>query len=164
MDNQSLRVAGLKHDSIVDGKGFRYVIFSQGCKHFCKNCHNPKTHALDAGRLVSTDAIKADIQKNPLLQGITLSGGEPFLQIEPLIDITTWAKSRGLDVWAFSGFTYEELLADENMSKLLGLCDVLVDGRYVDELQTLDTAWVGSSNQRVIDVNQSLTSGSVVLL
>ena len=160
-----IRLAGTVNDSIVDGPGIRFSIFTQGCSHHCKGCQNPQTWSFEGGELTDTDDLLARIAKNPLLKGITLTGGEPFEQPEPLIELCQACHERGLDVWAYSGYTFEELMAGKAgpvARELLGLCDVLVDGLFVEDLQSYDLKWRGSSNQRVIDVPASLEAGEVV--
>ena len=161
-----IRIAGTVNDSIVDGPGIRFSIFTQGCSNHCPGCQNPQTWDPDGGELVDTDDLLATIARNPLLKGITLTGGEPFEQPLPLIELCKACKERGLDVWAYSGYTFESLLAGEagpEARELLSLCDVLVDGLFVESLKTLSLKWRGSSNQRVIDVPASLAAGEVVL-
>ena len=160
-----IRIAGIVNDSIVDGPGIRLTIFTQGCSHKCPGCQNPQTHDFNGGELTTTDAILAKVAGNPLLKGITLSGGEPFEQAAPLIEIVKAVKERGLDVWAYSGYLFEELVegkAGPLAIELLMLCDVLVDGPFVQDLKTFSVKWRGSSNQRVIDVPASLAAGSAV--
>lgn len=160
-----IRLAGTVNDSIVDGPGIRFSIFTQGCSHQCPGCQNPQTWSFDGGELVDTDDLLARIAKNPLLKGITLTGGEPFEQAEPLVELCTAVRERGLDVWAYSGFTFEQIVAGEAgeaACALLELCDVLVDGPFLADLQSYELKWRGSSNQRVIDVPASLAAGSVV--
>ena len=140
--DDTLRVAGLVEDSIVDGDGFRFTIFVQGCKRRCPNC------------------------QNPLLTGVTFSGGEPFLQCAPLAELAKEIHAMGLDIWSYSGYTLEELRArhDEATNALLAEIDVLVDGAYIEELRDLTLHFRGSSNQRVIDMNATRKQGKVVLL
>lgn len=165
----NIRVAApLQFDSIVDGPGLRMVLWTQGCPHHCKGCHNPKTHAEDAGYELSIEEVVADIQASKLQRGVTLSGGEPFLQARALLPVATEAKKCGLDVWAYTGYKWEQLMNKHNPQyqdyiKLLKHIDVVVDGRFVIELKSHKLLFRGSSNQRIIDVQQSLASGSVVL-
>ena len=159
-----IRIAGTVNDSIVDGPGFRYTVFAQGCHIRCPGCHNPETHDPAGGKWIDTDAIIAQMDDNHLLDGLTLSGGDPFLQPEPCIVLARAARHIGLNVWAYSGRTFEELLAmnDPLVYALLGVCDVLVDGRFVLALRTLDLRFRGSSNQRLIDVPASLKAKWVI--
>ena len=153
----------LQLDSFVDGPGIRMVLWTQGCPHHCEGCHNPQTHDPQKGTKFSIDALISQIQNEPLQSGLTLSGGEPFLQSEELIPIVKAAKAKGLSLWAYSGYTFEELLQDEKKRKLLELLDVLVDGRFVLALKDYRLKFKGSRNQRIIDVQESLQSGMVVL-
>jgi len=160
----NIRIAGIVNDSIVDGPGFRLSVFTQGCIHGCPGCHNPKTHDFNGGYDIDTDAIILQAKENILLDGVTLSGGEPFCQSAACTEIARGAKRLGLNVWCYSGYTYEELLAGEDDQRaLLQEIDVLVDGRFEIEKKTLNCRFRGSSNQRLIDVQASLKTGEVVL-
>lgn len=158
-----IRLAGTLSESIVDGPGLRYVIFVQGCPHRCKGCHNPETHDFGGGYIANTDEIIEEILQNPLLQGVTLSGGEPFMQPEPLIEIVRAVKEKGKDVVAYSGFTFEEIVAAGGAKlNLLKLCDFLIDGKFDINKRSLALQFRGSSNQRIVDVKQSLLLEKVV--
>ena len=143
-----IRIAGIVPESIVDGEGIRFAIFMQGCLRNCKGCHNPHTHALDGGKVVDTSELIEQIKKNPLLTGITLTGGEPCLQISPAAELAETAKNLGLDVWCYTGYKFEELPPESD--KLLKFVDVLVDGEYIEELRDLELNFRGSKNQRII--------------
>ena len=162
-----IRIAGTISESIVDGPGFRYTIFVQGCPHHCESCHNPQTHDFNGGRIVSTDELFSECLDDPLHKGVTFSGGEPFCQPEPLYELGTRFKERGLDLWSYSGWTFEELLQkakhEEYVGKLLSILDVLVDGRFILSRRSLALQFRGSDNQRLIDVQKSLRTGSAVL-
>ena len=155
-----MRIADYIQDSIVDGPGIRFTLFVQGCPHMCEGCHNPQTLDENGGREMSTDEIIREVLKNPLLDGLTLSGGEPFAQASDCAVIARAAKEHGLNVWAYSGWTLEELLASEDpgVSELLSFCDVLIDGPFVLSERTLNLRWRGSSNQRVLNVPTSRRS------
>lgn len=157
-----IRVAGIVDDSIVDGPGFRLTVFTQGCPHDCPGCHNPETHSFDGGKIMDTGAIVKMLSENPLLDGVTLSGGDPFCQPEPCAEIARAAKKMGLNVWAYSGWTYEALLALPGAMPLLETVDVLVDGPFVLAQRTLELRFRGSRNQRLIDVPASLAAGRAV--
>ena len=159
-----MRIAGLTQDSIVDGPGFRFTVFVQGCAHHCEGCHNPQTHDPAGGKDMTTDEIIREMRSNPLTDGLTLSGGEPFDQSEDCLTLVRAARESGLNVWAYSGYLFEQLLADEKKSQLLKELDVLVDGPFVLSQRSLALAWRGSRNQRVIDVQKSLASGEVILI
>lgn len=158
-----IRLSGIMQESIVDGTGIRYVIFTQGCPHHCEGCHNPETHDFNGGYVGDTNRIVDEVFQNPLLQGITLSGGEPFIQPKPLIEIVNAVKEKGKDVFAYSGFTFEEIVnAGGDKLNLLKLCDFLVDGKFDLGKRSLSLQFRGSSNQRIVDVKQSLLLGKVV--
>ena len=147
-----IRIAGIVEESIVDGTGIRYAIFMQGCLRHCAGCHNPKTHSLDGGRIIDTREIIDAVKKNPLLSGITLTGGEPLLQIDAAIELARETKNLGLDVWCYTGYTLEEI--PNSAQELLNYVDVLVDGPFVEDLRDLELVFRGSTNQRIIYLNE----------
>ena len=147
-----IRIAGIVEESIVDGTGIRYAIFMQGCLRHCKGCQNPGTHDINGGRIVDTSELIDAIKKNPLLAGITLTGGEPLLQLDAAIELARETKKLGLNVWCYTGYTFEEL--PDAARELLKYVDVLVDGPFVEELKDLELDFRGSSNQRIIDLNK----------
>lgn len=161
-----MRIAGLVEESIVDGPGFRMAVFAQGCHIHCPGCHNPETHDPDGGREADTEDMVARMRQNPLLDGITLTGGDPFLQPEACLMLARAAHAQGLNVWAYSGQTLEQLLALRAerpfLGELLEEIDVLVDGPFLLERRTLDLRFRGSDNQRVIDMPETLRRGAVV--
>ncbi|MGI6075972.1 MAG: anaerobic ribonucleoside-triphosphate reductase activating protein [Pyramidobacter sp.] len=161
--------APMTRDSIVDGPGLRSVIWTQGCFHHCPGCHNPCTHNPFGGFEMDTADLIAQLSTLKLQRGITLSGGEPFLQPLPLAEIAQAAAALGLDVWVFSGFTFEQLTDRrnrewENRMALLRRCDVLVDGRFVREKRDLSLRFRGSSNQRIVDVKKSLDAAAPIVI
>ena len=159
-----IRIAGTVNDSIVDGPGFRYTIFTQGCPHHCPGCHNPETHDFSGGRDADTDEIVRDFSKNILLSGITLSGGEPFCQAEALTVLAKKIKSEtSKDLWIYSGYTFEDIIKDEVKKNLLKECDVLVDGKFEKDNKGLNMRFKGSYNQRIIDIKKSLEENKAVL-
>lgn len=161
-----IRVAGINPESVVDGPGFRFVIFAQGCPHHCQGCHNPDTWDPAGGEPVALAEVFKQICANPLLKGITLSGGEPFLQAFPLAKLARQVRDRGMDVITYTGFSWEQLISkmesDKVMGELLVASDFLVDGPFVEKLRDLTLPFRGSSNQRVIDVKASLAAGRPV--
>ena len=134
--------APLQKDSVVDGFGVRTVIWTQGCSHNCPFCHNPGTHDFDGGEIFDLKSIKDELDNLKGQDGITLSGGDPMFQIEPTLEIAKYAKKIGLNVWCYTGFTYEEVLnmgrKNPKYLELLNYLDVLVDGKFVNELKSLD--------------------------
>lgn len=155
-----IRIAGVVPESFVDGAGIRYAVFMQGCLRRCAGCHNPNTHDLNGGRLVDTEEIIADMKRNSLLTGLTLSGGEPFLQVEAATELAKAAKKIGLNVWCYTGYRFEDL----PRSPLLNYIDVLVDGEFILRLRDLNLKFRGSSNQRLIDLNKTRRQKKIVLL
>lgn len=151
-----LRLSGVISESIVDGPGFRYVVFTQGCPHGCPGCHNPQTHDFNGGTLIDPLTLLPEIDENPLLAGVTFSGGEPFCQPEALLPLAREIKARGLHLLIFSGYTYEQLQAisasSEATAQLLRLCDTLIDGPYIEEQRDLTLQFRGSANQRVLQL------------
>ena len=160
-----IRIAGTVDDSIVDGPGYRYAIFTQGCPHHCHGCHNPDTHTFDGGKTVDTAVIIDRFSQNPILDGITLTGGDPLCQPVPCLDLARAAHKKGLNVWAYTGYVWERLIAENNpaLMELLKDIDVLVDGPFIQEKKSLELKFCGSNNQRLIDVPQSLIAGEVIL-
>lgn len=160
-----ISLSGIAGDSIVDGPGIRLAIFTQGCPHHCPGCHNPQTHDPAGGYWGDTDDITAAMAENPLLDGITLSGGEPFLQPVSCHALAKEAHRLGLNVWAYTGYTWEDLLAQNDAERmaLLHETDVLVDGPFLLAERSLNLRFKGSRNQRTIDVRKSLGAGTIVL-
>lgn len=154
----SLRICGVVPESITDGPGIRYAVFAQGCPHRCPGCHNPQTHDFLGGWIVSLDQILADIAENPLLSGVTFTGGEPFCQAEGLYRLALEIKGMGKNLVVYTGYTIEKLLEMEKdqpyVGKLLRIADILIDGPYIERLRDLSLPFRGSSNQRIIDVKE----------
>ena len=157
-----IRLFGTVNDSIVDGPGLRYSIFTQGCFHNCLGCHNPQSHDINGGYTKDTSEIISEIDDNPLLDGITLSGGEPMLQVEALKEICKAAKKRGLNIVIYSGFTFEQIIKDPIKKSLLKLCDMLIDGKFELSKKSLALLYRGSANQRLINVQDSLNLGKAI--
>ncbi len=160
-----LNIAGIVEESIVDGPGIRYVVFTQGCPHHCPGCHNPETHSFSGGHFMSVEDIFTQFQQDALLKGITFSGGEPFCQPEPLVELAKLVHGMGKDVAVFTGYTYEELIKMEDpaIRALLDETDLLIDGPYLEDLRNLELRFRGSENQRLIDMNATRTARSVML-
>lgn len=139
-------------DSIADGPGLRMVVWTQGCPHNCKGCHNPNTHNPADGFVAEVIDVLRDFDSNPLLAGVTISGGEPFMQAAACAEIARRVKERDKNVWLYTGYTLEKILAVNNKDwlELLSEIDVLVDGPYLEHLKNLDLAFRGSDSQRII--------------
>jgi len=159
-----LRIAGIIPDSIVDGPGIRYVIFTQGCPHHCQGCHNPQTHDFAAGKDADIPKILEQIFENPLISGVTFSGGEPFAQAKALLPLAEEIKKKGIHLMIYTGYLLEELLKMESaeVNQLLKLADILVDGPFVLEKRNLALSYRGSENQRVIDLVKSREENKLV--
>ena len=158
-----LDLSGIISDSIVDGPGIRTTVFSQGCPHHCKGCHNPETWAFGCGTQVPVEAIVDMVKSNPLCRGVTFSGGEPFAQAAGFAKLAALLKEKGYEVASYSGFTFEELLeGTEDQKKLLENIDILIDGRFVLAEKSLELAFRGSRNQRILDIRKSLAEGRAV--
>ena len=161
-----MKIYGLVQDSIVDGPGLRFACFVQGCPHGCPGCHNLDSHDPDGGKEMPVEEVAAELLKNPLTDGLTLTGGEPFAQAADCLRLAQTTHSHGLTVWSYSGWTFEHL-RDEGTPEqkaLLKELDVLIDGMFLLEQRTLALPWRGSPNQRVIDVPASLAAGNAVLI
>jgi anaerobic ribonucleoside-triphosphate reductase activating protein len=161
-----LRIAGIVPESVVDGPGFRYTVFTQGCRHNCPGCHNPQTHDFGGGHLVDTDDLLAEMLEDPLIKGMTFSGGDPFEQPAPLADLARKAHGKGKDIMVYTGYTFEQLLErakeDPATDALLRQTDILIDGPFILAQRNLELRFRGSDNQRVIDVPKSLECGEIV--
>lgn len=169
MDREKkIRIADTVNDSIVDGPGLRLAIFVQGCPHNCPGCHNPQTHDFKGGREITLGELYDMAAGNPLLSGVTFSGGEPFCQAKPLAELGAAVKEMGLNVVTYSGYTYEYLLShgneDNGWGELLAVSDYLVDGEYVQALRDLTLKFRGSSNQRIIDLGRTRETGTLTVI
>lgn len=163
-----MNVAGINFESIVDGEGVRVVVFVSGCYHNCKGCHNPASHSFTAGQPFTPELqneVIGYINKIPFISGLTLSGGDPMYsakEITPFIQrLRTEVKD--ISVWIYSGFCFENIVENSEMFELLKLCDVLVDGEFILEQRDITLPYKGSQNQRIIDIQKSLDSNSIVL-
>ena len=163
-----IRLSGIAYESLVNGPGMRRVFFSQGCNHKCSGCFNEDTHDFYGGEERDMDELIKDVLENPMLKGVTFSGGDPLERAEEFAYMAKAFKKAGLNVWSYTGYTFEYILKNINERKgwkdLLKNLDVLVDGRF-DETKTQDgLKYRGSTNQRIIDVKESLKKGEVVTL
>ena len=154
----------LQEDSIVDGIGIRTVIWTQGCSHNCPSCHNPKTHDFSGGELVELDDVIERLENLVGQDGVTFSGGDPMFQPKQCSILAKKVHELGMNVWAYTGFTYEELLnnGSKDILDFLNNIDVLIDGKFDLSKKSMDIRFRGSTNQRVIDVKNSLKYNKVV--
>lgn len=157
--------ADLQIDSIVDGEGIRTVIWTQGCSHNCAYCHNPNTHDFNGGDLVDIEDVIERLEEIEGQTGVTFSGGDPMFQPKACYLLAKKVHELGMNVWAYTGFTYEELLekGNKDILKFLSEIDVLIDGKFEIDKKSLDLEFRGSSNQRIIDVKKSLENHEVIL-
>ncbi|MGN0674965.1 MAG: anaerobic ribonucleoside-triphosphate reductase activating protein [Oscillospiraceae bacterium] len=166
MLSDTIRIAGTVNDSIVDGPGIRLTIFTQGCPHHCEGCHNPQTHDFSGGELVTLESLLEKAKTNPLLDGVTFSGGEPFCQAKQLYELGAEIKKLGMNVVTYTGYLYEYLLehasAENYYKELLSVTDYLVDGPFELDKRNILLRFKGSSNQRIINVKKSLSEKKVV--
>lgn len=165
-EDEDLRIAGIEQESFVDGPGIRFSVFTQGCSHHCPECHNPETHAFGKGKVETAESLLKMIDANPLLSGVTLSGGDPMEQAVQLLPFVFGVKMRGLNLIVFTGYRYEMLIsrfAHPAMKELLTYTDILIDGPYMKDLRDLNLKFRGSSNQRIIDVPKSIVEGKTVI-
>lgn len=165
--SESLRIAGIEDESIVDGPGIRFVVFAQGCNHRCVGCHNPEALPFEGGVEIEVDDILDMLDENPLLDGLTFSGGEPFEQAKAFATLADRAKQKGFNIITYTGYTYEELLRDmdsrDGWKELLDIIDILIDGPFEISEKSMLLKFRGSRNQRIIDMKKSRESGEVVL-
>lgn len=162
-----MRIASIVTDSIVDGPGFRVAIFTQGCVHNCFGCHNPGTHDPSGGYEESVESILEKIKQNHLIDGITLTGGDPFEQAEDCARLAKQVKllNSNYTVWTYTGYTYEQILERNNSAwnHLIDATDVLVDGPFILSQKSYELKFRGSKNQRLIDVRSSRLQDKIVL-
>lgn len=162
-----IRLSGIAYESLVNGTGMRRVLFAQGCNHNCKGCFNPDTHDFNGGELKDIDEIVKDILQNPILKGVTFSGGDPLEQADKFAYIAQKLRANNLNIWCYTGYTFEEILENKQQrkgwSELLNNIDVLVDGKF-DETKKGDLRYRGSTNQRIIDTKKTLETGEIQVL
>ena len=166
--DKNIRLSGIAYESLVNGPGMRRVFFAQGCRHNCKGCFNPDTHDFNGGESCNMDELIQAVLENPMLRGVTFSGGDPWEQAEKFAYMAKVFKNNNLNVWCYTGYTYEYILEYQTeiqgWNELLNNIDVLVDGRFEEENMQEGLKFRGSSNQRIIDVRESIKQGNVVTL
>lgn len=168
MDSNKIKIAGKVDDSIVDGPGIRYTVFFQGCPHHCVGCHNPETHDFEGGHFEEIDNIVNAIESNPILMGVTISGGEPFAQEDCLLSLIRKIKEKcpKLNIMVYTGYTFEHLLNcnSQTIQEILNNIDYLVDGPFILKERDLELIYRGSRNQRYIDVKKTLKEKRIILV
>lgn len=162
-----IRLAGIVNDSIVDGPGIRLAVFTQGCAHHCLGCHNPETHDFEGGYEEDIDKIVKMALQNPLLSGVTLTGGDPLYQVDACLELAYKLSGHGLSLIVYTGFTWEELdvlrKQNENVDRFLHEVDYLIDGPFLIDERDISLRFRGSTNQRIIDVQKTLHANEVIL-
>jgi anaerobic ribonucleoside-triphosphate reductase activating protein len=161
-----LTIGGIESESIVDGPGFRYTVFVQGCDFRCPGCHNPRLQPFAGGRRLAVAEIVAQVKANPLLSGITLSGGDPFTQAASCAALAEQIRALGLSVMTYTGYRWEDLLASDRPEwrRLIEATNILVDGPFIQAQKNIGLRFRGSANQRLIDVPKSLAAGKVIVV
>lgn len=179
-----MNIAGINYESINDGEGVRTVIYVSGCSHKCPNCHNPQTHDVNYGIKLTNELqnkIIDNIRKRPFISGITLSGGDPLHDnnVIDVFNLITEIKNKfpNKNIWLYTGYTWNQIfypIVTDNLNierdlilsyrkKVIKMCDVLVDGKYINSLRDVSLRFCGSSNQRIISVKESLKENKIVL-
>lgn len=180
MLSTQLNIYGTEPGSIVDGPGIRYGVFLQGCCHHCPDCHNPESQPHNGGRQMTVKQILDEFESLDSCAGVTISGGEPFDQAAAVADLAEAFKDKGTNVWVYSGYLFDDLIAIAGGSdtpgatkycneshaagvlKFLNNIDVLVDGPFLKEQKSYDALFRGSRNQRLIDIPKTLEAGEII--
>ena len=167
-----IRLAGIAYESLVNGPGVRRVFFSQGCNHNCKGCFNPETHSFELGEEKDMDELIEGVTNNPFVKGVTFSGGDPLEQADKFSyiakELKNKIKDREFNIWCYTGYKFEYII--ENLDKKIGWrelinnIDVLVDGKFEEDKKEEGLKFRGSSNQRIINVKESLKSEKTIVL
>jgi len=160
-----MKISGIVEESIVDGPGIRFTIFFQGCTHNCYKCHNPETHDISKGIEMSVDELINKIKEVPYTDGVTLSGGDPLMQIDECLELCKKLKELDLNIIVYTGYTYEAMLKMNNKKyqELFNYIDYLVDGPFIYSLLDLTLKYRGSSNQRIIDIKETIKNNKIVV-
>ena len=170
--SNKIRLSGIAYESLVNGPGLRRVFFSQGCKHNCKGCFNPETHSFELGEEKDMDELIEDVINSPFIKGVTFSGGDPLEQADKFAymakKLNDIIKYRDFNIWCYTGYKFEYILnnLDERLGwkELINNIDVLVDGKFEEDKKEEGLKFRGSSNQRIIDIKESLKSKKIVVL
>lgn len=166
--DKNIRLSGIAYESLVNGPGIRRVFFSQGCKHNCKGCFNPDTHDFNGGENRNMDELIESVLDNPMIKGVTFSGGDPLEQADKFAYMAKSFKDNNLNIWCYTGYTYEYIIEHKDYNngwnELLNNIDVLVDGKFEEENMQEGLKFRGSTNQRIIDIKESLNHGNIVTI
>ena len=161
-----LKLAGYDFESFADADGVSCVLFFSGCRHSCKGCHSPQTHDFNYGLEITDkviDKINEEIDKRPFLNALVLSGGDPMYSAKEILSMLPKLHIPNNNIWCYSGFKFEEIQKDPDMMALLEKCTCLIDGMFNIEKRDVSLKFRGSSNQRVINIKESLKQNKVVL-
>lgn len=165
---KTIRLSGIAYESLVNGPGMRRVFFAQGCKHNCKGCFNPDTHDFCGGEEKNIDDLIKDTLENPIIRGVTFSGGDPWEQADKFAYMAKAFRANGLSIWSYTGYAYEYII--KNIDKRLGWrnllnnIDVLVDGKFEEDKMQDGLKFRGSKNQRIIDVKESIRLNQIITI
>lgn len=163
---KDIRLSGIAYESLVNGPGMRRVYFSQGCRHNCFGCFNPDTHDFNGGEELNMDELIEDALSNPMIKGITFSGGDPLERAEEFSYMAKSFKKAGLNIWCYTGYSFEEILEKMKLNnflkELVENIDVLVDGKFEVDKKDENLRFRGSCNQRIIDVQKTLIMGEII--
>ena len=161
-----VKLAGVKFESFVDAEGVSCVLFISGCRHDCLGCHSPETHDFGYGLEITDEVISRinqEIDKRPFLNALVLSGGDPMYSAKELLDILPKIHIPNNNIWIYSGFKFDQIKQSPHMLELLRQCKCLVDGKFEIDKRDVTLRFKGSSNQRLIDVQESLKQDKVVI-
>ena len=165
---KTIRLSGIAYESLVNGPGMRRIFFAQGCKHNCKDCFNKDTHDFYGGEERNIDSLIEDTLGNPILSGVTFSGGDPWEQADKFAYMAKAFKEKQLNVWSYTGYTFEYIIEHQNehegWTELLNNIDVLVDGKFEVNKQQDGLKFRGSTNQRIIDIKESLKLNKIITI
>lgn len=159
---ETIRVIDIIPGTTVDGVGLRTSIYVAGCRHGCKGCHNPQSWDFGAGVPMNVDEIMERVIEEDF--NVTLTGGDPLWQVEKILPLAQAIKAKGYTLWCYTGFTWEEIIASPHLSQILPWVDVIVEGRFVEELRDISLRFRGSSNQRIIKVKETLEKNLIQTL
>ena len=159
----SLSILNIVHDTTVDGPGFRTAIYAAGCTHQCPGCHNPQSWNMANGKLYSIENLLKIIQEDEFAN-VTFSGGDPLFQVEGFTELARRIKNETKkNIWCYTGFMYEQIVKSNKLLHILPFIDVLVDGQYINAKRDESLIFRGSSNQRLIDIQKSLSENRTIL-
>lgn len=159
--NYELKYLSIAEGTSVDGPGLRTSIYFAGCRHHCEGCHNPQSWDINNGKPVTIDELLAVIRYNEF--PVTFTGGDPFFQAEGVAELARQIKQEfGYNIWCYTGYLWEEVIQHPEFMPLLQYVDVIVDGRFVLKERNISLLFRGSNNQRIIDVQQSLQTKTIV--